>query len=37
MVKRTEVLHDEFSLERKYGVLHEHCARYGEHNIINTK
>jgi hypothetical protein len=33
MVKRVEVLHAEFPLEGRYGVLHERCARCGEHNI----
>jgi hypothetical protein len=26
-----------FSLEGRYGVLHEYCARCGEHNVINIK
>jgi hypothetical protein len=37
MVKRAEVLHGEFSLEDKYGVLQERYARCGEHNVINIK
>jgi hypothetical protein len=37
MVKRAEVLYGEFSLEGRYGVLQEHCARCGEHNVINIK
>jgi hypothetical protein len=37
VVKRTEVLHDEFPHEGRYGVLQEHCARCGEHNVINIK
>jgi hypothetical protein len=37
MVKRVEVLHGEFPLESRYGVLQEHCARCGEHNVINIK
>jgi hypothetical protein len=37
MVKRVEVLHGEFPLEGKYGVLQERCARCGEHNVINIK
>jgi hypothetical protein len=37
MVKRAEVLHGEFPLESQYGVLQEHCARCGEHNVINIK
>jgi hypothetical protein len=37
MVKRVKVLHGEFSLEGRYGVLQEHCARCGEHNVINIK
>jgi hypothetical protein len=37
VVKRAEVLHDEFSLKSRYGVLQERCARRGEHNVINIK
>jgi hypothetical protein len=37
MVKRAEVLHDEFPLKSIYGVLQECCARCGEHNTINIK
>jgi hypothetical protein len=37
VVKRVEVLHDEFLLESRYGVLQERCARCGEHNVINIK
>jgi hypothetical protein len=37
MVKRVEVLHVEFPLQDRYGVLQERCARCGEHNIINIK
>jgi hypothetical protein len=37
MVKRAEVLHGEFLLEGRYGVLQECCARCSEHNIINIK
>jgi hypothetical protein len=37
MVKRVEVLHGEFPLEGRYGVLPERCARCGEHNLINIK
>jgi hypothetical protein len=37
MVKRAEVLHSEFLLEGRYGVLQEHCARCNEHNVINIK
>jgi hypothetical protein len=37
MVKVVEILHDEFPLEGRYGVLQERCARCGEHNIINIK
>jgi hypothetical protein len=33
MVKRAEVLHGEFPLKGRYGMLHERCARCGEHNI----
>jgi hypothetical protein len=37
MVKRSEVLHSEFTLEGRYGVLHERYAGCGEYNIINIK
>jgi hypothetical protein len=37
MVKRVEVLHDEFLLEGRYGMVQERCARFGEHNVINIK
>jgi hypothetical protein len=37
MMKKVEVLHGEFSLEGRYGVLQEHCARYGEHNVNSIK
>jgi hypothetical protein len=37
MVKRVEVLHGEFPLEGRYGVLEERCARCSEHNVINIK
>jgi hypothetical protein len=37
MVKMDDVLHGEFSLEDRYGVLQKRCARCGEHNIINIK
>jgi hypothetical protein len=37
MVKRAEVLHGEFLLENRYGVLQERCAGCGEHNVINIK
>jgi hypothetical protein len=37
MVKRAEVLHGEFPLEGRYGVLQECCARCSEHNVINIK
>jgi hypothetical protein len=37
IVKRAEVIHDEFPLESRYGVLQERCARCGEHNVINIK
>jgi hypothetical protein len=36
-MKRAEVLQGEFSLEGRYGVLQEHCARCVEHNAINIK
>jgi hypothetical protein len=37
MVKMAKVLHGEFPLESRYGVLQEYCARCGEHNVINIK
>jgi hypothetical protein len=37
IVKRVEVIYDEFPLESRYGVLQERCARCGEHNVINIK
>jgi hypothetical protein len=37
VVKRVEVLHSEFPLKSRYGVLQERCARCGEHNVINIK
>jgi hypothetical protein len=37
MVKRAEVLHDEFPLDERYDMLQEHCARCIEHNVINIK
>jgi hypothetical protein len=37
VVKRVKILHDEFSLKSRYGVLQERCARCGEHNVINIK
>jgi hypothetical protein len=37
VVKRAEVLHGEFPLKSRYGVLQERCARCGEHNVINIK
>jgi hypothetical protein len=37
MVKRAEVLHGEFPLEGRYGVMQEHCGRCGEHNVMNIK
>jgi hypothetical protein len=35
LVKRAEVIHGEFPLEHRYGVLQERCARCGEHNVTN--
>jgi hypothetical protein len=37
IVKRVEILHGKFSLESRYGVLQECCARCGEYNAINIK
>jgi hypothetical protein len=37
IVKRVEVLHSEFPLGVRYGVLQDRCGRCGDHNIINIK
>jgi hypothetical protein len=37
VVKRVKVLHGEFPLDGRYGVLQECCARCGENNVINIK
>jgi hypothetical protein len=37
MMKRVEVLHGEFPLEDRYGVLQERCVRCDEHIVINIK
>jgi hypothetical protein len=37
MMKRVDVLHGEFPLEGRYGVLQEHCARCNKRNVINIK
>jgi hypothetical protein len=37
VVKRAEVLHVKFPLERRYGVLQARYARCGEHNVIKIK
>jgi hypothetical protein len=37
MMKRAEVLHGEFLLGGRYGVLQKRCARCGEHKVINIK
>jgi hypothetical protein len=37
MVKRVEVLHGEFPLESRCGVLQECCTICGEVNVINIK
>jgi hypothetical protein len=37
VVKRVDVLHSEFPLKSRYGVLQERCATCGEHNVINIK
>jgi hypothetical protein len=37
VVKRDEVLHCEFPLEGRYGVLQKRRARCSEHNVINIE
>jgi hypothetical protein len=37
VAKRAEILHDEFSLEDRYDVLQERCARCDKNNVINIK
>jgi hypothetical protein len=37
MVQRADVLHGEFPLKGRYGVLQERCARRGKYNVINIK
>jgi hypothetical protein len=32
-----EILHGEFPLEGRYGVLQKYCAECGENNVINVK
>jgi hypothetical protein len=36
-MEESEVLHDEFPLEGRYGVLEKCCARCDEDNVINVK
>jgi hypothetical protein len=37
MMEGSEVLHGEFPLEGRYGLLYKCCAGYGEDNVINVK
>jgi hypothetical protein len=37
MMKGPEILHGEFPLEGKYGLLQKCCAGYDEDNVINIK
>jgi hypothetical protein len=37
MVKRAKILHDEFPLEGRYGVLQKSCARCSEYKVIKIK
>jgi hypothetical protein len=37
MIEGPEILHDEFPLECKYGMLQKCCAGCNEDNIINIK
>jgi hypothetical protein len=37
MMEGSEVLHDEFPVEGRYGMLHKYYAGCGEDNIINVK
>jgi hypothetical protein len=37
MMEGSEVLHDEFPVEGRYGLLHKYYARCSEDNVINVK
>jgi hypothetical protein len=37
MMEGPEILHDEFPLEGRYGMLQKCFAGYGEDNVINVK
>jgi hypothetical protein len=37
MMEGSEVLHGEFLLEGRYGLLQNCCTRCGEDNVINVK
>jgi hypothetical protein len=37
VMEGSEVLHGEFPLEDRYGLLQKCCARCGEDNVINVK
>jgi hypothetical protein len=37
MMDGPEILHGEFPLEDRYGLMYKCCARCGEDNVINIK
>jgi hypothetical protein len=37
MMEGPEILHGEFLLEGRYGLLQKYCAGCGEDNVINVK
>jgi hypothetical protein len=37
MMEGSKVLHDEFPVEGRYGLLHKYYARCSEDNVINVK
>jgi hypothetical protein len=37
VMEGSEVLHDEFSLEGRYGLLQKYCVGCSEDNVINVK
>jgi hypothetical protein len=37
MMEGPKILHDEFPLEGRYGLLQKCCARCGDDNVINIK
>jgi hypothetical protein len=34
MIEELEILHSEFSLDGRYGLLQKYCGRCGEDNVI---